>query len=115
MLLIYIILIAITVWFIEMISLTVNKKEHFNEQVGKFCTECHDKSLNQCLSCFNCVFAIDKFGNSACIGGDVKSGPYNNEDVAYWYSGDPWTMMKYNNSHYKCSYGPMQANRVIGV
>lgn len=112
--LIYIILIIMTVWFVEMTRYSGQKKEHFNEQVGKFCTECHNKTFNQCLSCFNCGFGIDKFGNSACIGGD-HNGPFNYEEVALWYYGDPWSRMQYNNQHYKCSYGPKQSNRIIGV
>ena len=71
-----------------------NKKtnEYFNEQSGKFCPSCSNKTFNQCLSCFNCGFCVDKWGNSNCIGGDLNGG-YNKEKCAFWYYIDPYSRM----------------------
>jgi len=112
--LIYILLIIIAFIFLYM-AIFRQTEEHFNEQTGFFCSTCNDKTFNQCVRCFNCVFAVNKWGDGRCLGGDAVSGLYNNEDYAYYYSGDPLPTMNYMNTHYKCSYGPKQGNRVIGV
>lgn len=91
-----------------------NNNEAFNEQTGRYCYTCSDKTPNQCLNCFNCGFAIDQFGNSMCLGGDMY-GPHNKEKVARWYYGDPFQRTIENNDNYKCSYGPKQMNRIIGI
>ena len=109
--------IILLVLVLALILLSANKQtmmEGFNEQTGRFCPTCRHKTPNQCMSCFNCGFCVDKFGNSKCIGGDIY-GPYNYEKCAYWHYGDPYSRMMYNNSNYRCSYGPMSTNRVIGV
>ena len=73
-------------------------KEHFNDKVGTLCLSCSDKTVNQCMDCFNCGFCEDQFGNSKCIAGDHK-GPYNFEDCAKWYYNDPFSyMIKKNGS-----------------
>ena len=79
--------------------------EGYNNQTGRFCISCANKTINQCLECFNCGWCVDKWGNSGCIGGDHK-GPYNFENCARWYYSDPWTYMMQRNKNYKCSYGP---------
>ena len=117
---IYILLIIIAFIILYMV-ITIQTQsqnqtqEHFNEQTGFFCSTCHDKTFNQCVRCFNCLWVTDKYNNSKCIGGDIVSGPYNNEDYAYYTATDPLPTMEYMNQNYKCSYGPMQGNRVIGV
>lgn len=90
------------------------KSESFNEHSGTFCGSCANKTPNQCAQCFNCGFCVDKWGNGQCIGGDADGG-FNYEKCALWYHGDPWSRMKQNNANYKCSYGPIQGNRIIGV
>jgi len=91
------------------------KKEHFNETSGKLCLDCNGKNFNQCLGCFNCTFLYDRFGNGFCTGGDVNNGPYNNEEYVMAYYNDPWAQKVYDNNHYKCSYGPHQASRIISI
>ncbi len=93
--------------------------EGFTDLAGHFCGSCNNLTYNQCLNCANCGFLVDQFGNSGCIGGDHK-GPYNYEKGKYWYYyGSPWTQMLQDqmsdtdSGHYKCSYGPSQANRRI--
>lgn len=88
------------------------KKEGYNEQTGQFCLSCKDKTINQCLNCFNCGFCVDKWGNSRCVGGDHK-GPYNFEKCAYWYHNDPYSVMMQRDQNYKVSYGPRSCNRII--
>lgn len=95
-------------------SNSTNINEGFNEQAGRFCHTCAGKNFNQCSQCFNCGFCVDKWGNSGCIGGD-HTGPYNFERCAYWYSGDPFAKMMQRNMDYKCSYGPSNASRAIGI
>lgn len=113
----FIIIIIIILFVIYLLFWNKNTNvnaEHFNEESGRFCRTCSEKTPNQCLSCFNCGFCVDKWGNSKCIGGDVN-GPYNFEECAFWYYIDPYSRMKENNDRYTCSDGPMQANRIIGV
>ncbi len=88
--------------------------EGFSEQSGKFCVTCENKTFNQCQGCFNCGVCLDINGNYSCMGGNYN-GPYNNERCIRWYHGDPWGQMLKDNSSYKCSYGPKQSNRIIGV
>jgi hypothetical protein len=59
--------------------------EGFNEQNGQFCTTCRNKTLGQCLKCFNCGYCVDKFGRGTCIGGDY-TGPYNFERCSKYYN-----------------------------
>lgn len=96
---------------------TKPKTETFNNQTGRLCTTCGDKNMNQCTSCFNCGYCVDKFGNGKCIGTDGQNGRegLNNEKCDRMYTGDDWERMIENNQSYKFSYGPMQANRVIGI
>lgn len=93
--------------------------ETFNEESGRFCPTCSGKTLNQCTRCFNCEFAVDKWGNSQCIGGDIASGPYNFERYALLYNGDGYLRMKQENQREiqqpRCSDGPSSANRIIGI
>ena len=114
MCLFYILLIIIVAVFIW---LFINNRatEHFNEQSGQLCLDCTEKNFGQCLKCFNCTWIIDRFNNGSCVGGDVHNGPYNNEEHTMAYYGDPWAQKKYDNDHYKCSYGPKQSNRIIGI
>ena len=114
----YIILIGIIAIIVIILIYKNYKKnssvEGYNEQSGRFCPTCVNKTFNQCLRCFNCGWCVDKYGNSGCVGGD-QNGPYNYEDCAKWYYIDPFTFMTQRNNDYKCSYGPMSANRIIGV
>lgn len=64
--------------------------ENFGSYTGQFCLDCKNKDLNQCISCFNCGYFVDHYGNHGCIPGDHK-GPYNREEAALWYYGDPWS------------------------
>ncbi len=91
-----------------------NQMENFNETSGKLCTTCEDKTFNQCLGCFNCLYCVDKWGNGKCIGGDIN-GTYNKEKCAMVYSGDQFLRMEQNNANYECSMGPPNENRIIGV
>ncbi len=91
-----------------------NKTEHFNETSGKLCTTCYEKTFNECLGCFNCLYCVDKWGNGKCIGGDIN-GTYNKEKCARIYSGDQFFRMQQNNKNYKCEMGPPNQNRQIGV
>ena len=34
-----------------------NNTEGFNDQNGFYCSSCENKTLNQCLRCFNCGYA----------------------------------------------------------
>ena len=113
----YILSIVILIFVYIMISKREQKEkqENFNEQTGRLCYTCAGKTFNQCTQCFNCIFMVDKWGNGQCIGGDAASGPYNAEKGSFYYGNEVWPAMRYNNDHYKCSYGPMQGNRVIGV
>lgn len=108
---IIIVVLLLVVWYFKKST----KVEGFRAQQGQFCMSCQGKSYNQCLNCFNCGWCVDEFGNGGCVGGDVNSGPYNKEQCAQWDTNDPFTDMKYMNSHYKMSYGPKQSNRVYGV
>ena len=89
--------------------------ENFNETSGKLCHSCKGKTFNECMGCFNCGYCIDEWGNGMCIGGDANSGPYNAEKCKIWYQGDQFVTMKQHNENYKCSYGPPNQNRIIGV
>ena len=92
-----------------------NQTENFNPGNGMLCTTCEDKTFNQCMGCFNCLYCVDKWGNGKCIGGDANSGPYNKEKCAIVYSGDQFLRMEQNNANYECSMGPSNYNRSIGV
>lgn len=107
---IYILLIALAV----MLLMNYNRTEHFNEQTGRFCSSCKEKTFNQCLDCFNCGFCV-KDGDAKCIGADVANSTYNNEKCDRLYLGDPWARMKENNENYELEFGPKQGNRVIGI
>lgn len=89
--------------------------EHFNEESGRFCSTCKDKTYNQCLNCFNCGWCVDSWGNGKCLGADVASGTYNNEKCSKLYLGDPYLRMKQNNRNYKTEMGPKSSNRAIGI
>lgn len=110
----YIILILLIVLVIYFLYQNQNQYEGYNDQTGKLCFTCGDKTFNQCQQCFNCGFCVDRWGNSKCLGGD-ETGPFNYEDCALWYYGDPWSRMMQNNKKYKCSYGPKASNREIGI
>ena len=92
--------------------------EPFTDLAGQFCGSCKNKTYNQCINCANCGFLVDEFGNSGCVGGD-HNGPYNYEKGSKWYYYSPWTQMlqdqmsDVDSGHFKCSYGPSQANRRI--
>ena len=106
--------IFITLVVLVLIFVYTKPAEHFNEQSGNLCLSCNDKNIAQCLECFNCVWIYDQFGQGKCVVGS-QSGPYNNEENVRWYHRDPWSQMVKDNNHYKCSYGPKQSNRIIGV
>lgn len=108
---IYILLIVLGLFLL----MNYNQAEHFNESSGRFCSSCKEKTFNQCLDCFNCGWCVDKNGQGRCLGSDISSGPYNNEECAQLYQGDPWLRMKQDNQHYKMDMGVKQSNRVIGV
>jgi hypothetical protein len=106
--------LCVIIVFVYIYKLYMNANIHategYNDQVGQFCRDCSGKTFNQCLSCFNCGWCVDKYGNSGCIGGD-QNGPYNYESCAKWYHGDPWYAMnekknreisKCNNANPKC-------------
>lgn len=117
MLQILVLLVVLYLIYCYMVSTqTVNDPtvEGYNNQTGRFCTTCDSQTPNQCLGCFNCGFCVDKQGNARCMGGD-HNGPYNNENCAAWYHGDPFSRMLQNNSNYRCSYGPKSSNRLIGI
>ena len=110
----YKILIVIVIILIIYYFIIHDTKEHFNDSNAKFCYSCKGKTYNQCLGCFNCGFCVDKWGNSECIGGDM-SGPYNYEKCYRFYYNDPYIVMKEHDANYKCSYGPTNSNRRIGI
>ena len=106
----------IIIFLIYLLLKYYNYQEHFNEQNGQLCYTCNDKTYNQCLQCFNCIWAVNQDGEGACIGGDINSGPYNYEsNIIKYYSTDPWLSQLYRNDNYKCAYGPKQSNRPIGI
>lgn len=118
MILVLFLILIITVTLFGIMNNTRNLvvcKEGFNEQTGQFCPSCVGKTFNQCLQCFNCGWCVDKWGNGACIGGDANQGPYNKENCAKFYHTDPFVWMKQINEDRKCSYGPSNANRVLGI
>jgi hypothetical protein len=96
--------------FILLMILVVksNVQEAFNDQTGKFCYDCDNKTINQCMQCFNCGFCVDKNGNGKCIPGD-HTGPWNKEDCYQWHYGDPFSYMlqinKRDNRRNKCDLG----------
>ena len=110
---IIVLIVIVAIYFIY--KLCKNNEEGFNDQTGRLCQSCDDKTFNQCLGCFNCGYCVDKWGNGKCIGGDAASGPYNKEKCALWYQGDPYVRMQQNNANYKCEYGPPNQNNIIGV
>jgi len=89
--------------------------EGYNDENGRFCLDCHDKNLSSCLSCFNCGWCQNADGTGKCIGATIAAGAANNERCGRLMMGDPWAAMIERNRNYKCSYGPDQANRVIGI
>lgn len=91
-----------------------SNKEGFNDQTGQFCQTCRGKTLNQCLSCFNCGFCVDRWGNSGCIGGDHK-GPYNFERCYKWYHTDPWAHALNRNAKYGCQFGIKSSNKLVRI
>jgi hypothetical protein len=113
LLIIILIIVVLILWYIYN-HYQSQKSEHFNEEAGRFCPTCAGKTINQCLRCFNCGFCVDKWGNSACIGGDMHGG-YNQERCDIYYHNDPLSYMNYRNENYRCQDGPMSANRVIGI
>lgn len=109
-------LILAVIVFIIILVIWFNRHrltEGFNENSGQFCRTCEGKTFNQCSSCFNCGYCVDRYGNAECIGGDHK-GPYNFERCDRWYSGDPYSYMLQQNANYGCQ-GPRSSNRLIGV
>jgi len=112
---IYLALILILVTLLISYFIYPKNIEGFVRDSGKLCGTCADKTYNQCLDCFNCGWCVDKWGNAGCLGGDAASGPYNKEECAIWKTTDPWTTAQRHNQNYKLSYGPKQANRVIGI
>jgi hypothetical protein len=110
---IYILIIGLVLVFLW----NYNQTEHFNEQTGRFCSSCREKTYNQCLDCFNCGWCVSSDGSGRCLGSDIANGPYNNEKCAQLYQGDPWLRMQQDNNNYKRAYGnsPKQGNRIVGV
>lgn len=106
-------IILIIVFFYAYIRTPVTN-EGFDESSGRFCPTCSGKTLNQCTRCFNCGWCVDKFGNSACLGGD-SHGPFNFEKCNQWYYVDNYAKAIQNNERYRCSDGPMSSNRILGV
>ena len=49
--------------------------ENFNDQNGFYCSSCENKTLNQCLRCFNCGFADFADGSGMCMEGGNR-GPF---------------------------------------
>ena len=82
---------------VGLIILNYTKRERvvegYNDQTGRFCMSCRNRNRNCCLSCFNCGWCEDQWGNGKCIGGDNNSGPYNYERCAKWTHGDPFHMV----------------------
>ena len=109
------ILLTLAIIVAALLFMYTGKKEHFNEQSGQLCLDCHGKNFGQCLQCFNCTYIRDRFNNGTCVPGDVHNGPYNNEEHVMAYYTDPWAQKVYDNNHYKCSYGPKQSNRIISI
>ena len=78
------IIFAITVVTIIIVSLymvfdndhLVFGREGFNNQTGFYCSSCDNKSINQCLRCFNCGFADFADGGGMCLEGGNR-GPFN--------------------------------------
>lgn len=88
---------------------------HFNRTNGTYCYTCANKNYNECVSCFNCGWCVDKWGNGSCIGATVAGGPMNNERCELLYFTDPFPSVRQDNYNYRCSYGPQAANRAIGI
>lgn len=78
-----------------------NAREYFNDTVGRFCYNCQGKTINQCTTCANCGFCVDRNGNSNCVSGD-HNGPYNCDDCVLWYYGDDWARVLQNNRNKYC-------------
>lgn len=81
-------LVLLIMWFSS-----PNIKENFSDYYGQYCNDCSNKTPNQCMTCANCGFCVDRYGNSKCVPGDYK-GPYNYEDCYLWYTGDKWSNYK---------------------
>ncbi len=111
---IIIVILALLVIYYLYNKHTQTSVEGYNDQAGKMCTTCNGKTPNQCLSCFNCGWCVDKWGSSGCIGG-THQGPFNFERCAKWTSGDPFAYMMQRNANYGCESGPRSSNRLIGI
>lgn len=90
-----------------------NKYETFGERTGQLCYTCTGKTFNDCNDCFNCVYCVDEYGNGQCIGGDVNSGPYNNERCKLLYNADQQMRAEQDNQVPSCS--PSSFTRRIGI
>ena len=85
---IFTIVVIIIIIVLILYFLRQNKIEGYNDQTGRYCISCSDKTFNNCLNCFNCGWCVDNFGNGMCIGGDHR-GPYNYENCAKWFRRRP--------------------------
>ncbi len=83
-----IIIILISILIFILYFTKQDKIEGYNDQTGRYCHSCSDKTFNNCLNCFNCGWCVDNFGNGICMGGDHR-GPYNYENCAKWFRGKP--------------------------
>lgn len=112
------ILLILAIIIMALLFMYTNKTEHFNEQNGQLCLSCEGKNYGDCLKCFNCGYGFKTFPNGVvngtCVVGNMH-GPYNNEDFDRWDNIDPLSKLEYMNDHPKCSYGPPQQNRIIGI
>lgn len=68
-----------------------NKVEGFDGKVGWHCRSCSNKTINQCMQCYNCGFCLDNEGKASCVPGDVH-GPYDKKKFCHmWYHSDPYS------------------------
>lgn len=82
-------------WLILVVLIIVffSKKknvENFDGKYGLVCS-CKNKTINQCVQCYNCGFCLDNKGSAQCIPGDVH-GPYDSKKKCLvWYHNDPYS------------------------
>jgi hypothetical protein len=85
-----IIYIFIVIFIVVMIRCIDRPIEHYNDEVGTYCTSCKAKNtINKCSMCYNCVWLYDQH---RCVDGSGK-GPYNLTNMPIngrWFSEDTW-------------------------
>lgn len=96
----YNLFIVISSIVIAVIAMTLSNRskvvEEFTNRQGHYCRTCNNKSMNNCLECYNCGFYKQKNQNyGRCVAGGVYgpegSDRYQRSLSGMWYHGDPYS------------------------